>query len=670
MKILIKLALLLSLAASANATTWYVRTDGGTATQCTGKTNAPYPGTGEGAACAVNHPYWLLNQQNFAWLIAGGDTVQFEDKGPYYIGLGPYKGLGQDWPYCHGQTPDCRFAPPPSGTSTSPTRILGANAGHCGTDYTTFSGIHGVFFMMNLQATQWVDLECIEFTQPDPCTQAGHNPTDITSTQMSGGTAVYGWKKGYYNAPSLNELVTITGTTNGGGAFNVTNKVITAITGADGTSGTFTISGLSGTYAQQAETGQSEFAGLCNDSMNYASNGLSMAYLDAQGPSNATIKDIYIHGIGNSGLVGSHYNRTASDTINLINVRIFGNGLAGFNSDGGGCTTTCESIGTINLTNMDVEWNGCIQISPGVYSFCVDQPFGGNGDNLVMVATGGTWNWNHITTKNGMQDCFDSLHSGDDPNNLPTINADYIYSEGCEGATIKMSGGNVTLRNSIGISNCRVMMTGSNFPKNPPGWNGFVGLPCRAGDSFVLTASDGNLLTVENVDNIGEQGVGWDFSPIGPTGCSNSTCHVTFQNNLTLGFPTGSGQNMAGLYLELLPINPFSNPGSVITNNAWYNTKGGCPSDKTNEKNAVCGDPKLVAETNVNAINANLTSGSPLIGAGVYIAATSPDFNGTARPSRQSIGYLEYGTGPTPGPAGSPASINGNTRVGGTTVIR
>ncbi|NCT68898.1 MAG: hypothetical protein GXC76_14830, partial [Rhodanobacteraceae bacterium] len=30
----------------AGPSTWYVRTDGGTAAQCTGRSDAPYPGSG------------------------------------------------------------------------------------------------------------------------------------------------------------------------------------------------------------------------------------------------------------------------------------------------------------------------------------------------------------------------------------------------------------------------------------------------------------------------------------------------------------------------------------------------------------------------------------------------------------------------------------------------
>ena len=48
-------------AASASGTTYYIRTDGGTAAQCTGTADAPYPGSGTNQLCAWSHPFWALN---------------------------------------------------------------------------------------------------------------------------------------------------------------------------------------------------------------------------------------------------------------------------------------------------------------------------------------------------------------------------------------------------------------------------------------------------------------------------------------------------------------------------------------------------------------------------------------------------------------------------------
>lgn len=63
-------ALLVLLASTAEATIYYVRNGGGTTTQCTGTTNANYPGSGTGQACAY------ASLQDAIDATAYGDTVK------------------------------------------------------------------------------------------------------------------------------------------------------------------------------------------------------------------------------------------------------------------------------------------------------------------------------------------------------------------------------------------------------------------------------------------------------------------------------------------------------------------------------------------------------------------------------------------------------------------
>lgn len=73
----------------------------------------------------------------------------------------------------------------------------------------------------------------------------------IVATQMTSGTATYTYTPGVV-APSTGALVTVTGTTNGSGVFNVTNAAIATVNVG---SSTFTVTGLSGTFGSQPETG-------------------------------------------------------------------------------------------------------------------------------------------------------------------------------------------------------------------------------------------------------------------------------------------------------------------------------------------------------------------------------------------------------------------------------
>jgi hypothetical protein len=80
-------AALMVASSPAHATTYYVRTDGGTATQCTGTTNAAYPGSGSAKACAFNHPYWAIPPGSASSRLRSGDTLVI-GRGSYMMGYG------------------------------------------------------------------------------------------------------------------------------------------------------------------------------------------------------------------------------------------------------------------------------------------------------------------------------------------------------------------------------------------------------------------------------------------------------------------------------------------------------------------------------------------------------------------------------------------------------
>jgi hypothetical protein len=160
--------LLLSFAAlsPALAATYYVRTDGGDASQCTGQGDAAYPGTGTGVACAWKNPNYALPPTDVA-RIAGGDTLII-DSGSYQIGLGaPGANVGRcgaGWPY------DCYLAKIPSGPSAaSKTRILGR--GHdtgCAAPPKLW-GTDRVTMIINMQGSSNIELGCIEVTDQSDC---------------------------------------------------------------------------------------------------------------------------------------------------------------------------------------------------------------------------------------------------------------------------------------------------------------------------------------------------------------------------------------------------------------------------------------------------------------------------------------------------------------------
>jgi len=90
--------------------------------------------------------------------------------------------------------------------------------------------------------------------------------------------------------------------------------------------------------------------------------------------------------------------------------------------------------------------------------------------------------------------------------------------------------------------------------------------------------------------------------------------------------------------------NVFSNAGSAIDHNLWNTMNTGCPDVSISggvEKIYTCGDPDLVGESNINAINPNITSSSPAINSGIAISGITTDYNGNTRPNPPAIGATE-----------------------------
>ncbi len=106
--------------AATQGATYYVRTNGGSAQQCTGLVNAPYPGSGANQPCAWDHPFRAL-PPGATPRISGGDTLVI-GAGSYRMGYGAPETQNCD----AGGAYDCLMPPIPSGpSSANRTRILG-----------------------------------------------------------------------------------------------------------------------------------------------------------------------------------------------------------------------------------------------------------------------------------------------------------------------------------------------------------------------------------------------------------------------------------------------------------------------------------------------------------------------------------------------------------------
>jgi hypothetical protein len=145
-------------------TTYYVRPDGGNATQCTGLADAAYPGSGEGQACAWIHPFMALPPGGTP-RIAGGDRLIIAD-GDYRMGLGAPGAES-----CEPTGPWGCLAPAiPSGPDAQhPTRIVGAAYRDGCATRPELWGTERAEYVLSLRGSDNVRLECLEITDRAGC---------------------------------------------------------------------------------------------------------------------------------------------------------------------------------------------------------------------------------------------------------------------------------------------------------------------------------------------------------------------------------------------------------------------------------------------------------------------------------------------------------------------
>lgn len=146
---------------SSRGSTYYVRTDGGSPTQCTGLVDAPYPGSGTNQPCAWDHPFRALPPGGTP-RIAGGDTLII-GAGSYMMGYGA---PGAD--NCNaGGSFDCHMPPIPSGPSpANPTRILGDSQ-----NLPELWGTERPWFIINLTDASNIEIGYLEITDHSGCVE-------------------------------------------------------------------------------------------------------------------------------------------------------------------------------------------------------------------------------------------------------------------------------------------------------------------------------------------------------------------------------------------------------------------------------------------------------------------------------------------------------------------
>ncbi len=153
------------------AATYHIRLDGGTAEQCTGLADAPYPGAGGAQPCAWAHPFWALDGEG-AWKISGGDTLLISP-GSFRMGFG-----APNTAWCDaGGAFVCVLPPLPSGPSASvPTRLLGAGWDAGCPNVPELWGTERSDWVVNLAGTRNAVVGCLEITDHSSCVEFHAEP--------------------------------------------------------------------------------------------------------------------------------------------------------------------------------------------------------------------------------------------------------------------------------------------------------------------------------------------------------------------------------------------------------------------------------------------------------------------------------------------------------------
>jgi len=141
--------------------TYYVRTDGGSAARCTGRVDAPDPGSGTNRPCAWDHPFRALPPGGTP-RITGGDTLIIAS-GSYKMGYGALGAEACDYEASY----DCLMPPIPSGPSpANRTRILGDSQ-----NPPELWGTERPWFIVNLTDSSNVEIGYLEITDQSGCVE-------------------------------------------------------------------------------------------------------------------------------------------------------------------------------------------------------------------------------------------------------------------------------------------------------------------------------------------------------------------------------------------------------------------------------------------------------------------------------------------------------------------
>jgi hypothetical protein len=349
------------------------------------------------------------------------------------------------------------------------------------------------------------------------------------------------------------------------------------------------------------------------------------AGLYAEDSANVRLSGLNIHGLAGTGVRAG---RLTDWTVE--NVRIAGNGLAGWDGDLVGDGSDSANAGTLRFRNWRVEWNGCGETYPeGEHPGCWGQEAGGYGDGIGTGTTGGHWIIEDSAFLHNASDGLDLLYA-----RLPdaVIEIRRTIAAGNDGNQIKTTG-DVTIENSVVVGNCA-------FFEGMPYWN--PADTCRAGgDALAFALNPGGRVSVVHSTITGEGGC------LMIAECAlNRTCtgaeQVLLRNDIFQGQPVFRNPDEAACFAwyddesaSPLPSNPFVVSYSFIHDLRFGNVSP-CPGGDN-----LCDIFPGLMNLSIDDFDPRLRADSPAVDAGTPDGAPADDFTGRPRDDRPDIGAYE-----------------------------
>ena len=339
----------------------------------------------------------------------------------------------------------------------------------------------------------------------------------------------------------------------------------------------------------------------------------------AEDSSNVSLHDLNIHGLAAGGV---HAGRIRDWLVERVHIA--GNGSVGWDGDLWDDLGD-SNAGTMTFRNLTIEWNGCGETYPaGQPTGCWAQEAGGYGDGFATGESGGHWIVEDSVIQYNTSDGLDLLYVREADS---SIEIRRTLVRGNAGNQVKTYRGPFLLENSILIGNCG-FFAGKPFTYNVDN--------CRAmGDALELGLTAGDQVTVIN-NTITSQGdclVGAEAN-----GKANGTEKVLLRNNIFIGQTDfmQPDEDTCLMYQETFPLDPFDMDYSLITN---------VKDDLCPGSHDQCGVAPGIINSEMEAFDAHLRSGSRAINAGTNQAAPAGDFDNNAREPQVDIGAYEYNPG-------------------------